>query len=65
MVTLAAGLASGAPTINNEELEAKRMEAYQEHAAIQQMTHQFNDLCARLKDELAKNHHHHHLIHQQ
>ena len=41
------------------------MEAYQEHAAIQQMTHQFNDLCARLKDELAKNHHHHHLIHQQ
>lgn len=62
LVTLAAGLGpnpSGgqAPTIDTEELEAKRAEAYQEHAAIQQMTLQFNDLCTRLKEELAKNQH--------
>ena len=67
LVTLAAGLgpnSSGgqAPTIDTEELEAKRAEAYQEHAAIQQMTLQFNDLCTRLKEELAKNQH---LLHQQ
>ena len=67
LVTLAGGLGpkpSGGqvPTIDSEELEAKRAEAYQEHAAIEQMTLQFNDLCTRLKEELAKNQH---LLHQQ